>query len=103
MGEKKQFKGFRKFINEYELWVNNLPDAPPKECGFYRVPHKGTGSGFDPACGGGCPDKGNCKKLIPHGEVDRDGDFVLTFECICEKGKGGKDNGKHTGPGDVKP
>jgi hypothetical protein len=102
MGAKKQFKGFRKFIAEYEPWVNNLPDRPPEECGFYRVPHEGSGSGFDPACGGGCEDGGKCSKLVPHGEMGGDGEFVMTFECVCEKQKGPKKKvPEKKGPGKV--
>lgn len=32
MGAKKTFKGIRKFKDEYEPWVNALPETPPKEC-----------------------------------------------------------------------
>jgi hypothetical protein len=103
MGATKSFKGFRKFISDYDLWVNNLPAAKPEKCGFYRIPHEGTGDGFDPACGGGCTNNGDCKKLIPYGEIDADGDFVITFECNCEKPKAGKNPGKHKDPGPVEP
>jgi hypothetical protein len=83
MGAKKTFKGVRKFLKEYEPWVNGLPDTPPDECGFMKVPHKGSGAGFDPACSGPCPNGGECSKIIPHGEMDKDGDLVITFECTC--------------------